>query len=224
MAPLKITKPRISIVVPLYNRARYVPRFARSISDQTFEDFEVIVVDDGSTDDSGQIAEQIRDSRFRVIHQENRGVGAARNRGIRESTAELIAFLDADDEWDPLFLKSVVTLAEKYPEAGLLATGYRRNEDSGIVKEVTIASNNDHQSRLIGNYFVWLRLGNLVTSSSVAVRRSALAEVGTFLEGEPFGEDQELWARISLCHPIGYDSRVLATYHTAAQGLSLIHI
>src|SRR6266853_1462354 len=112
---IKNSVPAVSVVIPLFNKRSYIIRCLESVSRQNIRDFEVIVVDDGSTDGSGEVAMGFPDNRVRVIRQKNRGVGAARNRGIEESKAELIAFLDSDDEWMPPFLKRILDLRLKYP-------------------------------------------------------------------------------------------------------------
>ena len=208
--------PAASIVVPLFNKAVYILRCLKSIQDQSFSDFEVIVVDDGSTDGSGTIAAGFCDPRFVVVTQENRGSGAARNRGIRDARAQLIAFLDADDTWEAQFLQAIVDLAKRYPEAGVVATGYRRCLGTGLDKLVTLRNRNADHTLTIDNYLRVARVGDVVTSSSVGIRARVLAEAGGFLEGEPFGEDQELWIRLSLHAPIAYDTRILAVYHSEA--------
>ena len=96
---------RVSVIIPLYNKEPYVRRALSSIRAQTFEDFEVIVVDDGSTDEGARAVESFDDARVRLVHQQNAGPGAARNRGIAEARGELLAFLDADDEWTPTYLE-----------------------------------------------------------------------------------------------------------------------
>jgi glycosyltransferase involved in cell wall biosynthesis len=213
---LSSSVPAVSIVVPLYNKAAYILRCLKSIQDQCFSDFEVIVVDDGSTDGSGAIAAGFCDPRFKIVTQENRGSGAARNRGIREARAQLIAFLDADDTWEVQFLEAIAGLAMQYPEAGLLATGYRRCLGTGLDKLVTLRDRSADHTLTIENYLRIAREGDVVTSSSVGVRARVLAEAGGFLAGEPFGEDQELWVRLSLHAPIAYDTRILAVYHSEA--------
>jgi glycosyltransferase involved in cell wall biosynthesis len=210
--------PAISVVVPLYNKAAYIERTLESIRRQTWTDFEVIVVDDGSTDGSGTIAANFGDARFRVVTQKNAGPGAARNRGIAEARGDLIAFLDADDSWETEFLAGIMGLAGSYPDAGIVATGYRRCRGSEPDIEVTVRTASGCQTRLISNYFQAVREGDPVTSSSVAVRRSTLERTGGFVEGEPVGEDRDLWARISLHYPLAYDARILAIYHSEAQG------
>src|SRR5437868_12130431 len=100
-----VNKPEISVVIPLYNKERFIARALQSVFAQTFRDLEVIVIDDGSTDRSLEVVARFSDPRLRVIRQANAGPGAARNRGARESTSEFIAFLDADDELLPEFLE-----------------------------------------------------------------------------------------------------------------------
>src|SRR5712692_9736802 len=104
---------KVSIVVPLYNKAPYVRRALDSIAAQTFSDFEVIVVDDGSTDDGPSVVANYGDSRVRLVRQPNAGPGAARNAGLAQTQGELIAFLDADDEWLPTYLEESVRQLEE---------------------------------------------------------------------------------------------------------------
>jgi len=118
-------RPLLSVVIPLYNKARYIRRALDSVLAQTFEDFEVIVVNDGSTDGSEKVVERYTDPRVRLVSQENVGECAARNRGIAEARANLVAFLDADDEWLPGHLAAISRLAEKYPECGAYCTNHK---------------------------------------------------------------------------------------------------
>ena len=105
----------ISVIIPLYNKEKQVAHTLESVLSQTFQRFEIVVVNDGSTDNSVAEVEKIGDSRIRLIHQKNGGVSAARNRGIEDSKYELLAFLDADDEWKPEYLEAQYNLFEKYP-------------------------------------------------------------------------------------------------------------
>jgi len=212
--------PLFSVIVPLYNKRLYIRRCIESILRQTVQDFEINVVDDGSTDGSGDVVRSIADSRVRVIVQANQGVGAARNRGITEATGQLVAFLDADDEWHPSFLEAVKNLHLAYPQAGILATGYRRCFGRGhrFDREVTLAHAPSSPQCLVSEYLRIAALGPFVTSSSSAIRNHVFEDVGVFLEGEPFGEDREFWLRICLKYPLAYDSRILAIYHSEAEG------
>jgi len=218
--PVSTTSPAISVVVPLYNKERYILRCLESIRRQTFSDYEVIVVDDGSSDGGGALAAAFPDPRFRVVRQKNGGASAARNRGISESRGTLIAFLDGDDEWEPEFLEAVTSLHRKFPQAGILATGLRRVDGEAYDLETTFKAAGAGRTSLIKKYFHYAKQGNFVSSSSVAIPRSVFEEVGMFLEGEPIGEDRDMWVRIALRYPIAYDSRILAIYYTDAAGRS----
>lgn len=118
--------PDISVIIPLYNKGKYIVRALDSVFAQTYQDFEVIVVDDGSTDNGLEIVQQYRDSRLRLIRQANAGPGAARNRGLKASKAPFVAFLDADDEWLPEFLEVSVSSLKSQPFCSVsVASHYR---------------------------------------------------------------------------------------------------
>lgn len=210
--------PPVSVIVPLFNKERYIRRCLESICRQSMSDFEALVVDDGSSDRSADMAEAIADPRIRVIRQENRGEGGARNRGIREACGELIAFLDADDEWLPGFLEAILDLRRAYPEAGILATGYRRYRNGSWDMETTLAGPSSGHCRLVRNYHSLAMKGNPVCSSNTAIPQSVLAETGGFPEGEPYGADRDLWVRVTLKYPVAYDVRILSIYHSEALG------
>ena len=178
-------RPVVSAVIPLYNKAPYIGRAIQSVLAQTEQEFEVIVVDDGSTDGGAAIVEHFADPRIRLITQENRGASAARNRGIRESWADLVAFLDADDEWYPAFLETALDLRRRYPGAGLYATAYTiYNPDGGRRVASIAAVPPTPWSGLLPNYFRSAALGEPpISSSSVAIPRGVLKETGGFAEG-----------------------------------------
>ena len=112
----------ISVVIPLYNKEKQVKQTLRKVLEQTFSDYEIIIVNDGSTDSSAEIAREFEDHRIKVIDQENAGVSAARNRGIKEAKGNFIAFLDADDEWDKDYLAAQHQLTIDYPQCDVFAT------------------------------------------------------------------------------------------------------
>ena len=116
---------RVSVIIPLYNKAPYVRRALDSVAAQTFTDFEVIVVDDGSTDGGAELVAAYGDSRVRLLRQANAGPGAARNRGIAEARGDILAFLDADDVWLPVFLEESMRLLDRYgAEVATVTSGY----------------------------------------------------------------------------------------------------
>jgi len=212
--------PEVSVVIPLYNKAPYIERALRSVLAQTFQDFEIIIIDDGSTDDGAEIVKGILDARIRLIQQKNAGVSAARNRGIAESSFDLIAFLDADDEWKRDFLETVLRLKRNFPEAGAFATAYeiRHRHVKTVPKFRAIPS--PPWEGLIPNYFRSALGQNPVCTSAVAIPKKVFDRVGNFPERVPLGEDIDMWVRIALKHPIAFSWRVGAVYHMEATGRS----
>ncbi len=205
--------PLISVVIPLYNGVAYVRRSIPSVLGQTYSDFELIVVDDGSTDDGPEVVRTFTDARVRLIRQENAGVSAARNRGVAEAQGTYVAFLDADDEWEPQFLDAIAHLSVAYPTAGIWATGYRRIFPTGPSVEFTLAESRSRTTLQIDDYFRRLPGGSIVHASAVAIPVSVFRKLGGFREDCHWGEDQEMWARIALHYPLGYDTRILSRFH-----------
>jgi glycosyltransferase involved in cell wall biosynthesis len=211
--------PAVSVIIPLYNKGPYIARALNSVLAQTFQNFEVIVVDDGSTDEGAEIVGRFGDPRIRLIQQENGGVSAARNRGIEATRAELIAFLDADDEWLPGHLETLLRLQDKYPEAGAYGTAYLVK---GIDVKTHIASFSDGIPRepwdgLLLNYFKVAALGAPpISASTVAIPKYILKEMGGFNADTWWGEDTDLWGRIALKYPIAFSWDGMGIYHTEA--------
>jgi hypothetical protein len=216
---------RVTVVVPLYNKAATLDRALRSICAQTFEDFDVVIVDDGSTDDGAALAEQFPDERIRVIRQENRGPGAARNRGIAESAAELIAFLDADDEWLPEFLeRSVALLDRSEPRVAAVICGYLEGPD----RRPTESFWRRHGLQAGPLRLVPATPAPLVVTLlaymnpwATVVRRDALLRYGGFYEaGCRYAEDNYLWLKLILNEAVCVAFEPLVWWHSEASGLS----
>lgn len=204
----------ISIVIPLYNKERQVGATMRSVLAQTYQDFEVVVIDDGSTDGSVAVVEAIDDPRIRIIRQKNGGVSAARNTGIREAKGEFIAFLDADDEWKPEYLATQAGLIKKFPECSVYATNYEFKDQSGIVTP-TILNNLpfDGQDGILANYFEVASCSNPpLWTSAVMARKTALKSVEGFPDGIKSGEDLLTWARLACRYKIAYTRQVMAYF------------
>jgi len=214
---MPVAGPAVSVVIPLYNKAHHIRRAVESVLAQTVGDFELTVVDDGSTDGGGDVVKTIHDPRVRSVRQENAGVSAARNHGIREARANLVAFLDADDEWHPEFLATVLRLRQRYPECG--AYGVARDVVEKGGRRWTPVCQGVPPSPwegIIPNYFRFPDEYPL-NSSGVAIPRQVLDTVGLFIVGIPFFEDTEMWARIALKFPIALSSRPLSTYRKDAE-------
>lgn len=202
--------PTISVVIPLFNKEKYVGRAIDSVLSQTFQDFEVVVVNDGSTDNSPEIVRGCNDHRIRLVDQENKGVASARNRGVTESKSDLIAFLDADDEWLPNFLETILGLVERFPDAGLYATGYRLlKSDKHAYRNITIKGGCEK----CGCYFDLSRKKYFISASSVAIRRSVFDRVGGFRVGYVSGDDMDMWFRIGLWYKFALSPTICTLYH-----------
>lgn len=209
--------PAISVIIPLYNKGPYIARALNSILAQTFQDFEVIVVDDGSTDDGAEVVRGFEDPRIRLIQQENRGVSAARNKGIEEAKAELIAFLDADDEWLPSFLRTILRLREMFPDAGAYATAYY-SQGKNKTHDLKINTLPEKPwEGIIPRYFLTATFGSPISSSSICVPKTVFSNIGSFIEGEWWGEDVEMWGRIALHYNIAFSWDYGAVYHCEAE-------
>ena len=209
---------RISVVIPLFNKGNCIGRAIESILGQTVSCSEIIVVDDGSTDGGHRVVECLDDPRLRLLSQENQGPSAARNKGIEEAHGELVAFLDADDEWKPWFLESTLNLWAKYPEAGAYATAYEIQEPDGYVwtpspREIPPPP----WEGIIPNFFRSAIWSSPVWTSAVVIRRAVLDRVGGFVLCPGVGEDAELWGRIALRYPIAFTWRAGAVYHKEAE-------
>ncbi|MGC8724667.1 MAG: glycosyltransferase family 2 protein [Acidobacteriota bacterium] len=209
-----VTTPAFSIVMPLWNKEATVGRAIESVLAQTVQDWELIIVNDGSTDESAAAASRFQDPRIRMVHQENQGVSAARNRGVAEAKADWVAFLDADDEWLPDFLETVAGLRRKFPEAALCGTGYFYKRTSGAPRQAPVRGMRGRAwEGLLEDYF---RLASAsappLWSSAVAARKAALEAIGGFPAGVTAGEDLLTWARLAARFPVAYSSEPRAVF------------
>lgn len=204
----------ISIIIPLYNKAAQIEATLRGVFRQTFADFEVIIVNDGSTDNSAEIAGSIKDNRIRIINQENAGVSAARNRGRAEAKGEFVAFLDADDQWDKDYLAVQHQLTLDYPQCDVFATNYSFKDAKGNVSPTILRKMPfDTPAGILCNYFEVASCSHPpLWTSAVMVRRSAIQAVGGFPVGVKSGEDLLTWARLAYKHQIAYFNKPMAAF------------
>ncbi len=187
-------KDKVSIIIPTFNRAAILDRAIQSVLNQTYIDFELIIVDDNSSDNTEDIVSNYTDNRIRYLrHDENKGAGAARNTGIKEAKYEYIAFQDSDDEWAPNKLsKQMNLIRESPPEIGVVYTGFWRVE--GDIKTY-IPSRNVSQKK--GDILLQLLQDNFVGTPTVIARKDCFQKVGLFDENLPCLEDWDLWIRIA---------------------------
>ena len=209
---------RFSVIIPLYNKAPYIEKALRSVISQTFRDFEVIVVDDGSKDESADIAEKVLlDSPIPhvLIRQANAGVSMARNNGVARSHGDFLCFLDADDWWAPTFLEEMSGLIEEFPEAGIYGTNYTIvNETKHKTRIAPIGVEPGFEKGCINYCQVYAKtLAMPLTSISVAIPRDVFKQAGGFPEGIKLGEDFLLWIRIALKCKVAFLNKPLAFYN-----------
>lgn len=183
--------PKVSVIIPAYNAMNYLPETVESVLRQTFTNFEVLIIDDGSSDNIVQWASELVDTRVKLIKQANQGVSAARNAGIARAQGEYVAFLDADDLWEPTKLEKQVRCLEDNPVVGLVHTWMILADEQGKSKGKLIASNAE------GDVWQQLVVRNTILTSSVMVRRCCFENVGVFDCSLRSYEDWELWIRIA---------------------------
>jgi len=212
---------KFSVVIPLYNKARYVHGAVHSVLAQTLPPHEVIVVDDGSSDNSAAIVEAIADPRVRLVRQPNSGVSAARNRGIALATGDWIAFLDADDWYHPEMLAALKQAHEACPEAGLLGAQSRTIQNVLSDPEPWPVNDSFFEVEVVDDLRQrWMRTAPF-NSSSVAIRASVLRGMGTcFIEGESHGEDLDMWFRVADRTPVAVVNAPFAAIRVLPDSLS----
>ncbi len=186
--------PEVSVIIPTYNRREFVREALASVYAQTFLDFELIVVDDGSTDDTEAVVHEFSEARY--LWQENRGVSAARNAGAAASCGPLLAFLDSDDLWQPGKLAAQVAFFQAYPEARICQT-----EEIWLRNGIRVNPHRKHR-KPSGDIFARSLELCLVSPSAVMLRRTFFEQLGGFDENLPACEDYDLWLRIAVQEPV----------------------
>lgn len=209
---------RFSVIIPLYNKAPYIEKALRSVMSQTFMDYEIIVVDDGSIDDSATIAEKVLQefsTPSKLIRQKNAGVSMARNNGVSFSQGDYLCFLDADDWWAPTFLEEMSHFIEEYPEAGIYGTNYTIvNETKHKTRVAPIGVEPGFEKGYINYCQVYAKtLAMPLWTGAVCIPRDVFDEMHGFPKGIKLGEDFLLWLNIALNHKVAYLNKSLAYYN-----------
>jgi glycosyltransferase involved in cell wall biosynthesis len=197
----------VSVIIPTYNRADLILESLTSVFAQTYRDFEIIVVDDGSTDNTAEILRPFSDQgKIKYIRQNNQGASSARNRGIAEARGTFLAFLDSDDLFDPEKLELQVTYYQSHPEMGLVHSGFIKfnNAEDDLGYRDT--------SWFFGNIYpgILMYWTTLMAMDTVIVAKSVFESVGLFDTNLVYGEDLDMWRRIARRYPFGFINRSLA--------------
>lgn len=210
----------ISVVIPLYNKEKSITSTLQSVYNQTYADYEVVIVNDGSTDKSLDAVKNFvsrlesGERRLRIVSQANAGVSAARNRGIQEAKGDYVALLDGDDLWEPTYLEEQVKSIQDFPNAGMWSMNisiiqskrrYPLNQGMG-----------DGYRGYVENYF-GTKHNDLFFPSAVVIRKEVFETVGYFDERIRSSEDLDMWYRIILKYPVVYCDKVLACYNRDAE-------
>ena len=205
--------PFLSIVVPLFNKEYFVTATIESIVAQTFSDYEIIIVEDCSTDNSKMVVENLKFDKIKIIqHEINKGLSASRNTGIKNSSADFIVFIDADDLMKPTYLQKIVFLIQNFSEADLFATNY----DEVYTKNIYIAPHlnliNTAEDRMISDFFAENLKQSIYCQSSLCVRKSAFSTFGHYDEKINYAEDVDFNIRANLQSKLAYSPEKLVQY------------
>jgi len=197
-----------SVVIPLYNKESTIAATIKSVLQQDYSHFEVVIVDDGSTDNSLQLASKFTDNRISIYKRAHKGVSAARNYAVSKSKFDFIAFLDADDSWEPNYLREMLCLICKYPNCALFGSAYK------VIKRNCVETIGDNiKEGTIANYFRERLQHRIMRTSATIVKKVVLKRVGGFPVGMVGGEDEYTWTKIALRNSLAFTPKILATYN-----------
>jgi len=205
-----------SVIIPLYNKAGYVARCLESVQQQRYGCFEIIVVDDGSTDNSAAQARAYVGSNTRLIGQANQGVSVARNTGVANAHYDYVVFIDADDSWEPGFLDELNSLIDRYPEAGVYGINHYHSYANGKrhAENYTDLLGGREQGLLTDYFKIFAEKGKSPFSNSgCCYPVKVFNEMNGYTPGVAITEDSELWCKIALRYPVAFSNRPLAVYY-----------
>lgn len=203
---------KVSIIIPTFNRRDYITIALDSVMAQTYKDYEIIIIDDGSSDDTKEVLKPYQD-KIRYFYQDNRGIPATRNRGIGEAQGDYIAFLDSDDYWLSEKLERQIGCFSKHPHYGMVATRCSCTTPDGRF----LKKNRPGKS---GRVLMDLFKANFIRTSSAMIKKECFEKVGLFDESLPECEEYDLWLRIAKHYPIGFINKPLTVYTDNPQGVS----
>ena len=217
----------ISIVIPLYNKEKAIVGTLDSVLAQTYTDYEILVVDDGSTDESRDVVEKYiiihQSAPITLIRKENGGVCSARNKGIREAKGEYIALLDADDLWDKEYLAEMVRMIADFPDAAMWGINFAEVTNGNQLVRCLATGLPDSYRGYVENYFnIQGRISDLFCSSSVVVRKEIFDNVGYFDERIKYAEDTDMWWRIIARYPVAFYDRYMVFYQFDTENRALL--
>lgn len=207
---------KISVIIPLYNKEAEIKDTILSVLAQSYQPLEIVVVDDGSTDNSADIVRSIESPLIKLITQPNRGECVARNRAMQEAQGEYMALIDADDTWEVDFLAEIASMINDFPNCGLYCTAFNIIRHNGI-----FPSNSPKERGVVENFFRDSMTRYITTATSSVIPLTVISQVGGFPEGMRIGGDLYMWIKIAREYPVCFSPRNLANYLTIASNRSV---
>ena len=210
-----------SIIIPLYNKAPYIERAVKSVLSQDYPHFEIIIVNDGSSDGGEKIVTKIVDERLKLVSQKNAGVSAARNTGAKEAQYEYLTFLDGDDTYEPNFLSEIVKLIGNFPNAGIYGTSNSFIYPNGkkVAEDFRYLFNGKEQGLLEDYFGLFAQIQKSpFSNSNLCIPKKIYQEFGGYKVGVKLTEDSDLWCRIALKYDVAFSVNALANYFVALEG------
>lgn len=206
-------KPFFSVVIPLFNKEKFISETLTCVLQQSISDFEIVVINDGSTDNSLATVNAFDDHRIKVFTQKNSGASTARNYGIEKATGHFIALLDADDYWELNHLEALKDCIDKFPKAGLYCTNFNINVDGTRIKKSQFNFSFDTEIISIPDFFIASSYGFVASSSSTAFRKDDFLALGGYRKHIKSGQDSDLWIRFGLHHKVIFNPTITMCYN-----------
>ncbi len=219
----------ISVIVPLYNKEKSIVSTLQSVLNQTYTDWECIVINDGSTDESIVVvedfirvhSEKLIVNSIRLIQKENGGVCSARNKGIQVAKGEYVALLDGDDLWDKEYLAEQVKMIHDFPKAAMWGINFAEVNEGKLIRSLPTALPGGYRGYVEGYFQMKERISDLFCSSSVVIRKAVFEVVGMFDERIKYSEDVDMWYRIIATHKVAFYDRYMVFYRFDAENRAL---
>ncbi|WP_242155302.1 glycosyltransferase family 2 protein [Aestuariivivens sediminis] len=205
--------PFFSIVIPLFNKVDYIYDTLTSVLNQSFQDFEVIIVNDASTDGSIDIVKSFKDPRIKIYEQENQGASVARNYGIEQAESDFIALIDADDIWYQDHLEELIKLINTFPESGLFCNNYEIKRSDQVITPAKFNFKYYGDCLIIEDYFKSSIINSVAWTSSSCFKKEIFNEIGRFDINLRTGQDIDLWIRIALKFEVAFNPKTTVLYH-----------
>lgn len=210
-----------SVIIPLYNKETYIAKTIEMVLAQSCNDYELIIVDDGSSDHSFDVAKSYMSEKVRVYQKNNGGVSSARNYGFNMSKGEYVVFLDADDKWESDYLAVISELIDSYPNASAFSTAYSICNSKGVHVDISLSISKG----IIHDYCYecYKMKFPIINVDTTCIKREVFTKVGGFVEGVKYGEDIDFWLKVNCNYDLAYTNKVKSHYQIDTLNNSTVH-